>query len=231
MHPPGNLELAGIFDEFEADPDQWVAILTGAGRAFSAGLDLKYTAAAGRLTPLPMGFAGLTSRHAITKPIVAAINGPALGGGFEAALACDIIVAADDAFFALPEPRVGLAALAGGLLRLPQSIGLHRALGIILTGRRVSAQEGFDLGFVTEVVPAAGLMPAAKHWASLIAECSPLAVRASKQAVRDGMGNPLAGQLEKSRQLDAVKAMLASDDALEGPRAFAEKRKPRWQGR
>jgi len=231
MHPPGNLELAGIFDEFEADAEQWVAIVTGAGRAFSAGLDLKFTAAAGQLTPVPMGFAGLTSRYEITKPIIAAINGPALGGGFEAALACDVIIAAEDAFFALPEPKVGLAALAGGLLRLPQSIGLHRALGIILTGRRVSAREGFELGFVNQVVAADELISTARHWASLIAECSPLAVRASKQVVRHGLGKPINGELEKVRQLAAVQAMLTSKDAIEGPLAFAQKRRPVWQGR
>ena len=140
LHPPANFELAGVFDDFAADPEQWVAIVTGAGeKAFSAGNDLKYQASGGKMSSPPSGFAGLTSRFDLDKPVIAAVNGMAMGGGFEIALACDLIVAADTAIFALPEPRVGLAALAGGLHRLPREIGSKQALGMILTGRRVSA--------------------------------------------------------------------------------------------
>src|SRR5204863_622380 len=140
--------------DFAKDPGQWVAIVTGAGdRAFSAGNDLKVTAAGQRGPMHPSGFAGLTSRYDLTKPLIAAVNGIAMGGGFEIALACDIIIASEKAVFALPEPRVGLAALAGGVHRLPREIGTKRALGMILTGRRASAKEGKTLGFVNEVVP------------------------------------------------------------------------------
>src|SRR5262249_3163058 len=154
LHPPANKELADVFDAFAADPEQWVAIVTGAGdKAFSAGNDLKYQASGQPMSIRASGSGGLTSRFDLNKPVIAAVNGIAMGGGFEIALACDIIVAAENAVFALPEPRVGLAALAGGLHRLPREIGVKKALGMILTGRRVSAAEGQQLGFVNEVVP------------------------------------------------------------------------------
>ena len=156
LHTDAHFELNRVFDDFCADPAQWVAIVTGAGdKAFCAGNDLKWQAAGGKRGWDKGGFAGLTSRFDCDKPIIAAVNGVAMGGGFEIALACDLIIAADNATFALPEPRVGLAALAGGLQRLPRQIGLKRAMGMILTARHVSAREGHELGFVNEVVPKA----------------------------------------------------------------------------
>jgi enoyl-CoA hydratase/carnithine racemase len=231
LHPPGNKELAEVFDDFAADPDSWVAIITGAGRAFSAGNDLKYQAEGGDRSAMPSsGFAGLTARYDLDKPVIAAVNGVAMGGGFEIALACDLIIAAESALFALPEPRVGLAALAGGLHRLPREIGTKQALGMILTGRRVSAQEGMSLGFVNEVVPDGEVVDAAKRWASQILECSPMSIRASKQAVYQGLGH--AGvQAAQDGSYESVRAMLKSEDFIEGPKAFAEKRPPQWQGR
>ncbi len=231
LHPPANIELGKVFDDFSADPELWGAIITGAGdRAFSAGNDLKFTAeSGGKLAFAEKGFAGLTSRFDNVKPVIAAVNGVAMGGGFEIALACDLIIAADSAIFALPEPRVGLAALAGGVHRLPAQIGLKHALGMILTGRRVSAKEGFDLGFVNEVVPAADLMATARRWADQILECAPLCVRASKQATMGGLGMSIQDAMDT--KFPAVSQMLKSEDTLEGPRAFAEKRKPNWQGR
>ena len=231
LHPPANAELSGVFDDFAADPDAWVAIITGNGRAFSAGNDLKYQAEGGDMSGSPKsGFAGLTNRYDLTKPVIAAVNGVAMGGGFEIALACDLIIAAESAVFALPEPRVGLAALAGGLHRLPREIGTKQALGMILTGRRVPAEEGQRLGFVNEVVPDGEVVAAAKRWAAQILECSPMSIRASKQAVYEGLGH--AGvQAASAGKYDAVKAMRDSDDFVEGPRAFAEKRSPNWQGR
>ena len=179
LHPPANFELAKIFDHFAQDPEQWVAIITGAGdRSFSAGNDLKYQAAGNPITVPPTGFAGLTSRFDLNKPVIAAVNGLAMGGGFEIALACDLIVAAETALFALPEPRVGLAALAGGLHRLPREIGLKKALGMILTGRRVTAAEGQTLGFVNEVAKPGGALAGAKILAGQILECSPMSIRA-----------------------------------------------------
>jgi len=231
LHSPAHMELAEVFDNFRDDPEQWVAIVTGAGdRAFSAGNDLKVTAAGARGPMPPSGFAGLTSRYDLTKPVIAAVNGIAMGGGFEIALACDIIIASEKAVFALPEPRVGLAALAGGVHRLPREIGTKRALGMILTGRRVSAKEGESLGFVNEVVPDA--MEGARRWAKLIMEASPMSVRASKDAVYRGLAEPtLADAIKNQNGFPAVAAMYKSEDLIEGPRAFAEKRPPQWKGR
>jgi crotonobetainyl-CoA hydratase len=175
------------------------------------------------------GFGGLTSRYDNVKPLIAAVNGVAMGGGFEIALACDLIVASENAIFALPEPRVGLAALAGGIHRLPRQIGLKNAMGMLLTGRRVSAEEGLRLGFVNEVVPPDELMPAARRWAEQISECAPLSVRASKQSAMEGMQFGSV-QAASEAQYEAVHAMLKSKDFVEGPLAFAEKRKPNWSG-
>jgi enoyl-CoA hydratase/carnithine racemase len=231
LHPPANAELAGVFDDFAADDDLWVAIVTGAGRAFSAGNDLKHQASGGDMSGQPStGFAGLTARYDLLKPVIAAVNGVAMGGGFEIALACDIIIAGESALFALPEPRVGLAALAGGLHRLPRAIGTKRALGMILTGRRVGPAEGKELGFVNDVVPDAELLDAARGWAGQILECSPMSIRASKQAVYEGLEH--AGVRAASEaKYSAVREMAQSEDFVEGPKAFAEKRPPQWKGR
>jgi len=232
LHPPAHLELEAIFDDFQADDDLWVAIITGAGdRAFSAGNDLKFQASGRQAVTFPRsGFGGLTARYDLAKPVIAAVNGVAMGGGFEIALACDLIVASSRAVFALPEPRVGLAALAGGMHRLPRQIGLKQAMGMMLTGRRVGAEEGLRLGFVNEVVAPEDLMPAARRWADQILECAPLSVRATKQVAMDGLTHASIEQA-MGQKYDQLAAMLRSEDFKEGPRAFAEKRKPDWQGR
>ena len=232
LHPAANRALSDAFDDFEADPEQWVAIITGAGdRAFSAGNDLKHQASGGDMSGQPeSGFAGLTSRFGLTKPVIAAVNGVAMGGGFEICLACDLIVAAENAVFALPEPRVGLAALAGGIHRLPRQIGLKNAMGMLLTGRRVPAAEGKELGFVNEVVPQGQALEAAKAWAGQILECAPLSVRASKQAAMAGLSTAGVEEAQAGRY-DQLHAMLKSQDFIEGPKAFAEKRAPNWQGK
>lgn len=230
LHPPGNAELAEVFDDFCNDKDQWVAIITGAGdRAFSAGNDLKYQASGGDRSAQPAsGFGGLTSRFDNPKPVIAAVNGIAMGGGFEIALACDLIIAAENAVFALPEPRVGLAALAGGVHRLPREIGMKQAMGMLLTGRRVTPQEGKELGFVNEVVPTGEALNAAKKWAEQILECAPISVRASKQAAYGGMNFGL--QEAMAGKYDQIRALAKSQDFVEGPKAFAEKRAPNWKG-
>lgn len=230
LHPPANAELGVVFDEFAADDDLWLAIITGEGRGFSAGNDLRYQAEGGERVPMPRGFGGLTSRWDLTKPVIAAVNGVAMGGGFEIALACDLIIASERAVFALPEPKVGLAALAGGLQRLSRQIGSKRALGMILTGRHVTADEGFQLGFVNEVTPHDHLMDRALAWADQILACSPLSIRASKDVVYRSLDT---ASLRESMEApyDSVKRLVGSDDFVEGPRAFAEKRPPRWAGR
>lgn len=232
LHIEADFELNKAFDEFSTDPGQWVAIVTGAGeKAFCAGNDLKWQAMGGkRGWDNKGGFGGLTSRFDCDKPIICAVNGIAIGGGFELALACDIIIASENAIFALPEPRVGLAALSGGLLRLPQHIGLKRAMGMILTGRHVSAREGYELGFVNELVPRGEALAAAERWAESICKNSPTSVRASKQTIQRSLGTSLKQAMAEQRDYPAVKAMMESQDYIEGPKAFAEKRQPKWLG-
>lgn len=237
LDPDTNAELAEVFDAFAADPDQWVAIITGAGdKAFSSGNDLKETArrmARGVPLETPLtGFAGVTSRFNLDKPVIAAVNGIAMGGGFEIALACDLIIASDNAVFALPEPRVGLAALAGGLLRLPLHVGRKQAMAMILTSRRVSAAEGQAMGFVNEVTTPDQLMAAARRWAGEIMAASPMSIRASKSIVNRGADEAsLAAAYKAQMDYPATRALFASDDLREGPRAFAEKRSPNWKGK
>jgi len=228
-------ELIEAFDDFERDDDAWVAIITGAGeRAFCAGNDLKATvqaSAAGRPHAGPDArFAAITRGYHCPKPLIAAVNGVAAGGGFEIALACDIVVAADGARFGLPEPRVGLIAGAGGIHRLTRQIPLKQAMGMLMTGRLVAAAEGHRLGFVNEVVPAGELAAAAHRWAAEMLECSPLLLQLTKEAAQEGVGLPVDKAIARDWD-ERIPRMLASHDHVEGPRAFAEKRAPQWWGR
>jgi enoyl-CoA hydratase/carnithine racemase len=224
-------ELEAVWNEFAANDDLWVGIITGSGdRAFSAGNDLK-AQAAGKRGPRPhTGFGGLAMRTDLTKPVIAAVNGLALGGGFEMALACDLIIASENAYFGLPEGKVGMMAAGGGVQRLPRIIPQKEALGIILTGRRVTPEEGRKLGFVNEIVPAGKALEGAMAWADKILELAPIAVRAAKEAVY--------ASLDKPTLEDAIRAtypihstLTSTEDFIEGPKAFAEKRKPVWKNR
>lgn len=232
-------ELGEIWDDFEADDVLRVAVLTGAGpRAFSVGQDLKELArleAAGHAAPSTFGGRGkpgwprLTERFALSKPIVARVNGLALGGGFELVLACDIVVAAETAEFALPEARVGLIAGAGGVFRLVRQAPLRAALGCLLTGRRIDAARAYELGLVNEVVPAERLDACVDGWVADILACAPLAVRAAKEAAYQSVDMPLEQAFY--HRYGWEERRMHSEDAREGPAAFAQKREPLWQGR
>lgn len=231
-------DLREVWDDLEADDDIWVGVLTGAGdRAFSVGQDLKELAArieagtAGRSTfgsrDLP-GWPRLTERFQLAKPLVAKVRGYAYGGGFELALACDVIVADEDAVFALPEAKLGLVAGAGGVFRLSRQLPLRTALGHLMTGRPLTARRAFDLGLINEVVPADELDACVDGWVADLLRCAPLAVRAVKEAATKAATLPLE-QAFGSRYVWEERRMH-SRDAREGPLAFVEKRTPEWTG-
>jgi dehydration protein DpgD len=236
LHPPACREMDEAFNAFSVDPEAWVAIITGSGgKVFSAGNDLKWLARNGsqalhvQLDALKGRLGGIAHRFDCYKPLIAAVNGIALGGGFEIALACDIIVAVEHAAFGLPEPRVGLMAAGGGVHRLSRHIPYHLAMSMILTGRKISAQDAQRMGIVNELVAPEDLMSAAERWAEEILECAPLAVRASKEAVLKGLDLPLEASLRNV--FPGAQVMQLSEDYVEGPRAFAEKRSPHWKGK
>jgi crotonobetainyl-CoA hydratase len=232
LHLPAHVELDRAFDRYAADPVLRVAIITGSGeRAFCVGTDLKSLAVTGDYDYPPGGFAGITKRFDLWKPVIAAVNGLCLGGGVEIVAACDLAIASDHAEFALPEPRVGLAALGGGALqRLARQMPMKDAMWLVLTAQRIAANEARRLSLVNEVVPRGTALDRAKAIARDMLLCAPLALEASKQVMLQSIAEPdLAAAMRK--HYPAAARMLASEDAREGPRAFAEKRKPQWRGR
>ena len=231
LHPMANDELDHVFDAYFADDDLWVAILTGAGeKAFSAGNDLIYSASGKPMWVPKNGFAGLTSRASMPKPVIAAVNGFAMGGGCEIALACHLVVADTTARFALSEVRVGLVAGAGGLVRLPRTVPPKVATEMILTARRLSADEALAYGLVNRVVPAGTALDGARALAAEILEGSPTSVRVSLRIMEETRGIPDVVQAVEHPSA-ALDDLMASDDALEGMTAFAEKRRPQWRNR
>lgn len=230
-------ELAEVWDDFESDDDIWVGVLTGAGeRSFSVGQDLKElvrriddgTATSTFGSRDQPGWPRLTERFSMVKPLIARVNGYALGGGFELALACDIVIAAEHAEFGLTEARLGLVAGAGGVFRLTRQAPFRIAMGHLLTGRRMTAARAYELGLVNEVVPADALDDCLEHWLRDVLSCAPLSLRAAKEAATVSATLPL-DRAFATRYVSEERRMR-SRDALEGPRAFVEKRLPKWTG-
>ena len=231
LTPAMHMALGEAFDIFAADDALLVCVITGAGeRAFCAGSDLTEFHTEG--SPYPAtGYGGIAQRYDLTKPVIAMVNGVCLGGGFELALACDIIVASDKAIFGLPEPKVGLIAIGGGIHRLVRQIGLKQAMAPLLTGWNIRAEEGFRLGFVSEIAPAETLQQTVDVLAAAIIANAPLAVQLTKALAMWGLDQPtLAAALGDQSAHPAFARWLGAADTQEGPLAFAQKRKPEWRG-
>ncbi len=228
--------LQAIWSELEASHDVRVIVLTGAGdRAFCAGADMKSSGQDRPVTgleywaaPRPGGFGGIALRETLNIPVIARVNGFALGGGFEMVLGCDIVVACEAASFGLPEALVGRLPLDGGMTLLQRQIPFRKAMGMMLTGKRIKAAEALAMGLVNEVVPRAQLDAAVQQWINDILACAPLSLKAIKQVVR--MTGHLAPAQAQATRLPALVAALNSADSQEGVKAFQEKRKPVWTG-
>ncbi len=232
VHLPMHEEMSDCWDKFASDDDLWVAVLTGAGdKAFTAGNDLKATAQGGSKRGLPpSGFAGLSSRFDLEKPLIAAVNGFAMGGGFETALSCDIILASEHAKFALPEVKVGFFASASGVQRLSRYIGRLAAQELMFTGRTIDAAEALRLGCCNEVLAADKLMDRAMELAEQLCSVSPSSVKATKRILNSmAVGDGLPESLQYSREVQVDLAQ--TEDFKEGVQAFVEKRKPNWVNR
>ena len=220
--------IAAAVDKLDGDDSIRAAILTGAGKSFCAGMDLKAFVSGELPVVEGRGFAGITEAPP-KKPIIAAVEGFALAGGFELAITCDLIVAADNSRFGIPEVKRGLVAAGGGLIRLPKQIPTRLAMELALTGDFISAQRAYDIGLINRVVPAGTALEQARELARTIVDNGPLAVAATKQVLTEVDSWPEDEKFK--RQTDIVMPVFMSADAIEGSSAFAEKRKPDWQGK
>ena len=233
IDPAAERELGEIWERIERDRGVWVVVLTGAGdRAFSVGADMSAravdeTGLAYWARERPDGFGGIATRRTLNVPVIAAVNGYALGGGLEMVLGCDIAVAVEEARFGLTEPRVGRIPLDGGVFQLVRQIPRRLALGMLLTGRQISAAEALRYGLVNEVVARAHFAEAVQGWVDQVLQCAPLSLRAIKEMVLRTAAMPVEDAIRM--RLPALVEALGSEDAIEGVRAFQEKRKPRWR--
>lgn len=229
-------ELNEAWQDFRDDDTLWISVLTGAGeKAFSAGADLKSLipmmtgAARSNEEANTPGFGGITHGFECWKPMIAAVNGFCFAGGFEMMLACDLRIASENATFGLTEVRWGIIPGAGGTQRLPRAVPLARAMEIILLGEAISAQDAYQIGLINKVVPQAELMNEVERWVNTLLERGPLALRAAKQAMLQGLNMSLEEGMHLEQRL--FRQMLTTEDAKEGPLAFAQKRKPEFKGR
>lgn len=238
IDPETNQLMHEAMDRFSHDDSLWVAVIRGSGgRAFSAGGDLKAMMEAslgGAAYTIPAtGYGGLTSRFDLDKPVIAAVNGLAFGGGFEIALASDIVIAADHARFAMPEPKSGIVAYAGGIHRLSRQLPLKQAMELLLTGDPISAATALEWGLINQIVPLDQLDDAVSVMVGRILANAPLAMQATKQCVQRGANLTLAEAIagQDTQVYPALEKMRASDDIKEGIGAFVGKRRPNWQAR
>lgn len=230
LHPPACAELGRALDAYDADDSARVAIIgSSSEKCFSAGFDLQYAQAHPEVYDDPLVGSEITRRKTQRKPLIAAVDGVALGLGFELALACDLIIAGPHARFGLPEPLVGLAAMAGGVVRLSREIGTKRALGLILSAEIIDDAAAERLGFITERSEGPAI-EAAQRWAAKLARCSPMSLVASREMAYHALDMDLATALDP-RAHPAVLRLLAGEDVHEGRRAFLDKRAPDWKNR